>query len=107
MPAAAIRTGTHTRASGERRTSLIKGDIGPRRGEVEGTRIKHPSRAADTSNEGYMDIERPPNLRTPGTEPGSATPPGGAGIGGPAPPSNPLAAPLARLDAATRRAPAA
>src|SRR2546428_6670965 len=106
MPAAAIRTGTHTRASGERRTSLIKGDIGPRRGEVEGTGIKHPSRAADTSNEGYMDIERPPNLRTPGTEPGSATPPGGGGIGGPPPPINALPELVAHLIAATGLVPA-
>jgi type IV pilus assembly protein PilB len=48
-----------------------------------------------------MDIERPPNLRTPGTEPGSATPPGGAGLRGPAPPINALAELVADLIAAT------
>jgi type IV pilus assembly protein PilB len=48
-----------------------------------------------------MDIERPPNLRTPGTEPGSATPPGGAGLGGGAPPINALAELVADLIAAT------
>jgi len=44
-----------------------------------------------------MDIERPPNLRTPGTEPGSATPPGGAGLGGTPPPINALAELVADL----------
>jgi type IV pilus assembly protein PilB len=48
-----------------------------------------------------MDTERPPNLRTPGTEPGSATPPGGAGFGGPPPPINALAELVADLIAAT------
>ena len=38
-----------------------------------------------------MDIERPPNLRTPGSGPGSAAPPGGAGFGGSPPPINALA----------------
>jgi len=53
-----------------------------------------------------MDIERPPNLRTPGTEPGSATPPGGAGIGGSPPPINALAELVADLIAATGLVPA-
>jgi type IV pilus assembly protein PilB len=53
-----------------------------------------------------MDIERPPNLRTPGTEPGSATPPGGAGLRGPAPPINALAELVADLIAATGLVPA-
>jgi type IV pilus assembly protein PilB len=53
-----------------------------------------------------MDIERPPNLRTPGTEPGSATPPGGAGLRGPAPPINALAELVADLVAATGLVPA-
>ena len=54
-----------------------------------------------------MDIERPPNLRTPGTEPGSATPPGGAGIGGGVPPPiNALAELVADLIAATGLVPA-
>src|SRR5438874_7291852 len=53
-----------------------------------------------------MDIERPPNLRTPGSEPGSATPPGGAGLGGPAPPINALAELVADLIAATGLVPA-
>src|SRR2546422_96214 len=48
-----------------------------------------------------MDIERPPNLRTPGSEPESATTPGGAGLGGPAPPINALAELVADLIAAT------
>jgi type IV pilus assembly protein PilB len=52
-----------------------------------------------------MDIERPPNLRTPGTEPGSATPPGGAGFGG-SPPINALAELVADLIAATGLVPA-
>src|SRR5205814_793828 len=53
-----------------------------------------------------MDIERPPNLRSPGTEPGSATPPGGAGIGGSPPPINALAELVADLIAATGLVPA-
>src|SRR5690349_4212600 len=53
-----------------------------------------------------MDIERPPNLRTPGAEPGSATPPGGAGLGGSAPPINALAELVADLIAATGLVPA-
>jgi type IV pilus assembly protein PilB len=53
-----------------------------------------------------MDIERPPNLRSPGTEPGAATPPGGAGIGGAAPPINALAELVADLIAATGLVPA-
>jgi len=53
-----------------------------------------------------VDIERPPNLRTPGTEPGSATPPGGAGFGGPPPPINALAELVADLIAATGLVPA-
>src|SRR5689334_15776182 len=51
-----------------------------------------------------MDIERPPNLRAPGTEPGSATPPGG--LGGSAPPINALAELVADLIAATGLVPA-
>src|SRR5215831_16606039 len=53
-----------------------------------------------------MDIERPPNLRTPGTEPGSATPQGGAGLGGTPPPINALAELVADLIAATGLVPA-
>jgi type IV pilus assembly protein PilB len=53
-----------------------------------------------------MDIERPPNLRTPGSEPGSATPPGGAGLGGAPPPINVLAELVADLIAATGLVPA-
>src|SRR5215213_4285623 len=53
-----------------------------------------------------MDIERPPNLRAPGTEPGSATPPGAAGIGGSPPPINALAELVADLIAATGLVPA-
>src|SRR5438477_906428 len=53
-----------------------------------------------------MDIERPPNLRTPGSEPGSATPPGGAGLGGSPPPINALAELVADLIAATGLVPA-
>jgi len=53
-----------------------------------------------------VDIERPPNLRTPGTEPGGATPPGGAGFGGPPPPINALAELVADLIAATGLVPA-
>src|SRR5256885_14610912 len=53
-----------------------------------------------------MDIERPPNLRSPGSEPGSATPPGGAGLGGTPPPINALAELVADLIAATGLVPA-
>src|SRR5438874_3270894 len=53
-----------------------------------------------------MDIERPPNLRTPGSGPGSATPPGGAGFGGSPPPINALAELVADLIAATGLVPA-
>jgi type IV pilus assembly protein PilB len=53
-----------------------------------------------------MDTERPPNLRSPGTEPGSATPRGGAGLGGNAPPINALAELVADLIAATGLVPA-
>src|SRR5436309_11059697 len=53
-----------------------------------------------------MDIERPPNLRTPGSEPGSATPPASTGLGGPAPPINALAELVADLIAATGLVPA-
>jgi type IV pilus assembly protein PilB len=52
-----------------------------------------------------MDIERPPNLRTPGSESGSAAPPGGARLGG-APPINALAELVADLIAATGLVPA-
>ncbi len=53
-----------------------------------------------------MDIERPPNLRTPGSEPGSATPPGGARVGGTPPSINALAELVADLIAATGLVPA-
>jgi type IV pilus assembly protein PilB len=53
-----------------------------------------------------MDTERPPNLRGPGTQPGSATPPGGAGIGGSPPPINALAELVADLISATGLVPA-
>jgi type IV pilus assembly protein PilB len=52
-----------------------------------------------------MDNERPPNLRTPGTEPGTASPPGGARLGG-TPPINALAELVADLIAATGLVPA-
>jgi type IV pilus assembly protein PilB len=52
-----------------------------------------------------MDIDRPPNLRTPGTESESAAPPGGARLGG-APPINALAELVADLIAATGLVPA-
>ena len=52
-----------------------------------------------------MDIERPPNLRSPGTDSGSAAPPGGARLGG-APPINALAELVADLIAATGLVPA-
>jgi type IV pilus assembly protein PilB len=53
-----------------------------------------------------MDIERPPNLRTPGSEPGSATPLGTSALGGSAPPINALAELVADLIAATGLVPA-
>ncbi len=53
-----------------------------------------------------MDIERPPNLREPGTEPEGATPSGGAGIGGTPPSINALAELVADLIAATELVPA-
>jgi type IV pilus assembly protein PilB len=53
-----------------------------------------------------MDTERPPNLRTPGTQPGSATPQGGGGLGGSPPPINALAELVADLVAATGLVPA-
>jgi type IV pilus assembly protein PilB len=53
-----------------------------------------------------MDIERPANLRTPGTEPGSATTPAGGGLGGAPPPINALAELVADLIAATGLVPA-
>jgi type IV pilus assembly protein PilB len=54
-----------------------------------------------------MDIDRPPNLRTPGTEPESAAPPGGGGtFGGSPPPINALAELVADLIAATGLVPA-
>jgi type IV pilus assembly protein PilB len=53
-----------------------------------------------------MDIDRPPNLRTPGSEQGSATPPSGAGLRGAAPPINALAELVADLIAATGLVPA-
>ncbi len=53
-----------------------------------------------------MDIERPPNLRTPGTEPGPATTPGGGSLGGAPPPINALAELVADLIAATGLVPA-
>ena len=68
--------------------------------------IKAGAARADTSNEGYMDTDRPPQLRTPGTEPGAVTPPGGSGIGGPPPPINALAELVADLIAATGLVPA-
>jgi type IV pilus assembly protein PilB len=53
-----------------------------------------------------MDIDRPPNLRTPGTEPGAATTPGGGSLGGAPPPINALAELVADLIAATGLVPA-
>src|SRR5712691_4287953 len=52
-----------------------------------------------------MDFERPPNLRTAGTPPASATPPGGARLGA-APPINALAELVADLIASTGLVPA-
>ena len=53
-----------------------------------------------------MDIDRPPNLRTPGTEPGAATTPGGGSLRGAPPPINALAELVADLIAATGLVPA-
>src|SRR5205807_8493154 len=53
-----------------------------------------------------MDTKRPPHLRTPGSGPGSATPPGGAGLGGSPPPINALAELVADLISATGLVPA-
>src|SRR5690242_10732593 len=53
-----------------------------------------------------MDIERPPNLRTTGSPPGSATPQGGARLGGSPPPINALAELVADLIASTGLVPA-
>jgi type IV pilus assembly protein PilB len=53
-----------------------------------------------------MDIDRPPNLRTPGTEPGAATTPGAGSLGGAPPPINALAELVADLIAATGLVPA-
>ena len=52
-----------------------------------------------------MDTERPPHLRTSGSEQGGATPPGGARLGG-TPPINALAELVADLIAATGLVPA-
>jgi type IV pilus assembly protein PilB len=52
-----------------------------------------------------MDIERPPHLRTSGSEQGDAAPPGGARLGG-TPPINALAELVADLIAATGLVPA-
>jgi type IV pilus assembly protein PilB len=53
-----------------------------------------------------MDIDRPPNLRTPGTEPGPATTPGAGSLRGAPPPINALAELVADLIAATGLVPA-
>ncbi|HYY03930.1 MAG TPA: GspE/PulE family protein [Gaiellaceae bacterium] len=53
-----------------------------------------------------MDFERPPNLRTAGSPPGSATPQGGARLGGSSPPINALAELVADLIASTGLVPA-
>jgi type IV pilus assembly protein PilB len=53
-----------------------------------------------------MDIDRPPNLRTPGTEPGPTTTPGDGSLGGAPPPINALAELVADLIAATGLVPA-
>src|SRR5437763_6543105 len=69
--------------------------------------IKTAGCDADASNEGYMDFERPPNLRTSGDQPTSAASPGGARVGGPPPPINALAELVADLIASTGQVPAA
>jgi type IV pilus assembly protein PilB len=53
-----------------------------------------------------MDTERPPNLRSPGTDAGPAATPLGGGLGGGAPPINALAELVADLIAATGLVPA-
>src|SRR5512132_911913 len=53
-----------------------------------------------------MDIDRPPNLRTPGTEPRAPTAPGGGRLGGAPPPITALAELVADLIAATGLVPA-
>src|SRR6266571_9465861 len=53
-----------------------------------------------------MDSERPPHLRSPGTTPESAAPPGGARLGGTPPPINALAELVADLISATGLVPA-
>src|SRR5439155_4994122 len=53
-----------------------------------------------------MDTERPPHLRTPGTTPEGAQPPGGARLGGTPPPINALAELVADLISATGLVPA-
>src|SRR6059058_6681819 len=53
-----------------------------------------------------MDFERPPNLGTAGSPPGSATPQGGARLGGSPPPINALAELVAVLISATGLVPA-
>ena len=53
-----------------------------------------------------MDTERPPHLRTPGTTPEGAAPPGGARLGGTPPPINALAELVADLISATGLVPA-
>ena len=53
-----------------------------------------------------MDIDRPANLRTPGTEAGAATTPGGGSLRGAPPPINALAELVADLIAATGLVPA-
>src|SRR5438128_452115 len=68
--------------------------------------IKTAGCDADASNEGYMDFERPPNLRTSGDQPTSAASPGGARVGGPPPPINALAELVADLIASTGLVPA-
>src|SRR5213596_1072568 len=53
-----------------------------------------------------MDTERPPQLRTPGSPPGSAAPPGETRLGGSPPPINALAELVADLISATGLVPA-
>jgi type IV pilus assembly protein PilB len=53
-----------------------------------------------------MDIENRPNLRAPGSDPGTAAPLGGGTLGGPGPPINALAELVADLIAATGLVPA-